>query len=44
MYNLMNATSPYMAAIYSCLIVFLGSFFLINIVLAVILDSFINVQ
>jgi hypothetical protein len=44
MYNLMNAESPYMAAIYCCFIVFIGSFFLINIVLAVILESFITVQ
>ena len=44
MYNLMNAENPIMAACFCCLIVVLGSFFLINIVLAVILDSFISVQ
>ena len=45
MYNLMNtdiiaAVSP----LYFCFLVVFGSFFLLNIILAVILDSFIRVQ
>lgn len=44
MYNLMNVDNPVIAPIFFCLIVILGSFFLINIILAVILDSFIQVQ
>jgi hypothetical protein len=44
MYNLMNATNPVFAAIFMVLIVIVLSFFIINIILAVILDSFINVQ
>jgi hypothetical protein len=44
MYNLMNVTNPVFAAIFMVLIVIVLSFFIINIILAVILDSFINVQ
>ena len=44
MYNLMNATNPVFAAIFMVLIVIVLSLFIINIILAVILDSFINVQ
>ena len=44
MYNLMNVTNPVFAAIFIVLIVIVLSFFIINIILAVILDSFINVQ
>ncbi len=40
----MNATNPIFAAIFMVLIVIVLSFFIINIILAVILDSFINVQ
>jgi hypothetical protein len=40
----MNATNPVFAAIFMVLIVIVLSFFIINIILAVILDSFINVQ
>jgi hypothetical protein len=44
MYLLMNVDNPVIAPIYISSIVILGSFFLINIILAVILDSFISVQ
>lgn len=40
----MNVTNPVFAAIFMVLIVIVLSFFIINIILAVILDSFINVQ
>jgi Ion transport protein len=43
MYNLMNVDNPVLATIFLSAIVVLGSFFLINIILAVILDSFISV-
>ena len=44
MYNLMAVDMPLLAPLFLCSIVVLGSFFLINIILAVILDSFISVQ
>lgn len=43
MYMLMNVDNPVLAPIFLSAIVILGSFFLINIILAVILDSFITV-
>ena len=43
MYMLMNVDNPVLAPIFLSAIVILGSFFLINIILAVILDSFISV-
>ena len=44
MYNLMHADFSFISPIYICLLIVLGTFFLINIILAVILDSFIRVQ
>lgn len=44
MYNLMNVANPVLAALFLCVLVFFGSFFIVNLILAVILDSFINVQ
>ena len=43
MYNVMDAEMPWLAAIYFSFLVIFGSFFLINIILAVILDSFTKV-
>ena len=43
MYNLMYVDILVISPLYFGLIVVLGSFFLINIILAVILDSFISV-
>ena len=40
----MNAEIPWIAAIYFSFWVIFGSFFLVNIILAVILDSFTKVQ
>ena len=39
MYNLQDATQAWIAVIYSILIVVVGSFFLLNVILAVITDS-----
>lgn len=41
MYNLMDSTNSVITAIYFVSIVVVGSFFLLNLILAVILDSFI---
>ena len=43
MYNVMDAQISWLAAIYFSFIVIFGSFFLINIILAVIMDSFTKV-
>ena len=40
MYNLQDAMMPFVPAIYFCFLVVLGSFFLLNLILAVIMDSF----
>ena len=44
MYNLMDTEIAWLAALYFCFLVIFGSFFLVNIVLAVILESFTKVQ
>ncbi len=44
MYNLMNVSNPVLASIFMVIVVIVLSFFIINIILAVILDSFITVQ
>ncbi len=43
MYNLMNTDNPVIVAIFMCILVFFGSFFILNLILAVILDAFINI-
>jgi hypothetical protein len=40
MYNLMDCSNYWLAGIYCCLIVLLCSFFVLNMVLAVIMQSF----
>jgi len=44
MYNLMDSTNSIVTAIFFVSIVIIGSFFLLNLILAVILDSFIQIQ
>jgi hypothetical protein len=44
MYNLMDSNIAIMAALYYSLLILFGSFFLLNLILAVILDSFTKVQ
>jgi hypothetical protein len=44
MYNLMYVDFPVLAPLYLCIVVVFGSFFIMNIILAVLLDSFIRVQ
>ena len=44
MYNLMDSSSPIMAALYFIMLVVFGSFFSINLILAVIMDSFDKVE
>lgn len=40
MYNLMDSNFTLVAVIYFCLLVVFGSFFLLNLVLAVIMEKF----
>ena len=40
MYNLMDSNITIMAAIFFCMLVLFGSFFLLNLILAVIMDAF----
>lgn len=40
MYALQDASTPWMAVMFCVLIVIIGSFFLLNLVLAVIVDTF----
>lgn len=42
MYNLMNGGNKWVAVIFSVGIIVLGSFFVINLVLAVIMQAFIS--
>ena len=44
MYNLMDADIPVLAAIYCMLIIVICTFFLINLILAVIIQAFIRIQ
>ena len=44
MYNLMDSELAMLSPLFLCTLVVMGSFFIINIILAVILDSFIRVQ
>jgi hypothetical protein len=43
MYALMDADSPWFAVIYTICIVVIGSFFLMNLILAVIINAFITI-
>lgn len=44
MYNLSDATTPWVVRMFSIMTVVLGSFFLMNLVLAVIVDAFDEVD
>lgn len=44
MYNLSDASLPWMAIAFCCLIVLIGSFFLLNVILAVIMSAFDEVD
>jgi hypothetical protein len=44
MYTLMDASQPEVAIIFCCLVVIFGSFFLLNVVLAVIMEAFEDVD
>ena len=39
-YNLSDASQAWMAILFFCLLVVVGSFFLLNVILAVIMDAF----
>lgn len=42
MYTLMNAEMPFLGGLYSISIVLFGSYFLMNLILAVIIQAFIR--
>ena len=44
MYNMMDVDNQAFAIIYSLIIVILGNFFIMNLILAVIFDTFVNLQ
>ena len=44
MYNLSDASLPWMAVAFCCLLVMIGSFFLLNVILAVIMSAFDEVD
>lgn len=43
LYNLRDATNPLTSTIYAVLLLLLGSFFLLNVILAVIMEKFAKV-
>lgn len=43
MYNLMDTSLPFLAGFYTIILVVFGSFFLMNLILAVIIQAFINI-
>lgn len=44
MYNMMDANMTWMAILYFCLLVILGAFFLLQVILAIIMDAFDEVD
>jgi regulatory protein YycI of two-component signal transduction system YycFG len=44
MYNLMDVDHPSFAVIYSLVNIIIGTFFIMNLILAVIIDTFVNIQ
>lgn len=44
MFNLMDADIPFLGALYCIMMVVVGSFFLMNLILAVIIQAFIKIQ
>jgi hypothetical protein len=44
MYNLMDSSQSWMAILFCVLLVVVGSFFLLNVILAVIMDAFDEVD
>ena len=44
MFNYMDSGTPWMASIYYYIIILIGSYFILNLILAVILSSFLKIQ
>ena len=44
LYNLRDSSNPYSATIFSVFLILIGSFFLVNVILAVIMEKFSKVQ
>ncbi len=44
MYNLMDVDHPAFAIVYSLVMIIIGTFFIMNLILAVIIDTFVNIQ
>ena len=44
MYNLIDSDISVLAALYCMIIIVFGSFFMLNLILAVIIQAFINIQ
>lgn len=44
MYNMMDYEEPRVTALYFAMLIFIGAFFLINLILAVVHRAFINIE
>jgi len=44
MYNLSDATQSWMVIVFCIIVVFIGSFFMLNVILAVIMQAFDDVK
>lgn len=44
LYNMMDSTNVLISIVYFCSLILLGSFFLLNLILAVVQESYVNIQ
>lgn len=44
LYNMMDSTNVLISIVYFCALILLGSFFLLNLILAVVQESYVNIQ
>lgn len=44
LYNMMDSTNVVISIVYFCSLILLGSFFLLNLILAVVQESYVNIQ
>ena len=44
MYNLMDVDSPVFAVLYCLTVIIIGTFFIMNLILAVIIDTYVKLE
>lgn len=44
MYNMMDVQHPAFSIVYSLVIIVIGTFFIMNLILAAIIDTFVDIQ